>query len=154
MLSRSGAVRVVRGWIGTPYQIRGTLPGAGLDCCTLLCEYLIQIGRLTRAEVYQDFDHYTSDWFLHAKNERYLRGLMRFGTMTAERICRSGVDAKPGDIALFKVAGSKLYNHGAVVTAWPLGVHAQANGVREVDLATCPLTSFRKIELLDPFEGA
>jgi cell wall-associated NlpC family hydrolase len=151
MLSRSEGVTAIRGWVGTPYRLGARVQGAGVDCCTLLCEHLIQIGLADREELYSGLGLYSADWFLHAPTERYLRGLMRFGTTVAGGICRGGAGAQPGDIALFKVARSRLFNHGAIVTAWPLGVHAQADGVREVDLVACPLTSFRKMELFDPF---
>lgn len=150
-LSRPQAVAAVRGWIGTPYSLRARVRGAGADCCTLLVEYLIEISAAT-AEDFKELPAYSGDWFLHASSERYLRSLMRFGTKIATTICRGGVKAEPGDIALFRVVGSRLYNHGAVVTSWPWGVHAQAEGVREVNLVSCPLTSFRKMELFNPFE--
>jgi hypothetical protein len=150
LLSRPAAAEVILGWVGTPYALGGRVRGAGVDCCTLLCEYLIEIGRIPAAEL-GGLPYYGPDWFLHAGSERYLKGLMRFGTMVSGRICRSGERAQPGDIALFKVAGSRLFNHGAVVTHWPWGVHAGASGVREVDLVACPLTAFRKMELFDPW---
>lgn len=153
MLSRPQAVAAIRAWVGTPYVLSGRVRGAGVDCCTLLVEYLIAIGRAPAAE-FEGLPLYSPDWFLHAGSERYLKALMRFGTNVSGQICRGGVQARPGDIALFKVARSRLFNHGAVVTAWPLGVHAQADGVREVDLVRCPLTSFRIMETFDPFQGA
>lgn len=151
-LSRAQAVAAVRRWVGTPYRLAGHVRGSGADCCTLLVEYLVEIGRASREEV--GLPAYTADWFLHASSETYLRGLRRFGTLVASTMARSDAPARPGDIALFKVVGSKLFNHGAVVTAWPMGVHAQAEGVREVDLVRCPLTSFRRIELFNPFGDA
>lgn len=135
--------------VGSPYRLGGRLPRAGLDCCTLLVEYLIAIGR--PASDFADLPFYSADWFLHASSERYLKGLMRFGTIVAETICRSNAPAQPGDIALFKVAGSRLFNHGAVVTSWPLGIHAAARGVVEVDLVKCPLTAFHRMDLFNPW---
>jgi hypothetical protein len=150
-ISRSAALEAIRGWIGTPYRLGARRRGAGVDCCTLLVEYLIEIGRIP-AEAVESLPFYSPDWFLHAGSERYLRALMAYGTAIASGICRADARPAPGDLALFKVVGSRVFNHGAVVTAWPWGVHAGADGVREVDLVACPLTSFRRMEIFDPFE--
>jgi cell wall-associated NlpC family hydrolase len=77
---------------------------------------------------------------------------MKFGTLIAEGM-RQGAHPQPGDLALFKVVRSKVYNHGAIVTEWPMGVHAGCDGVREINLATHPLTSFRVMAVLDPFNN-
>jgi len=71
--------------------------------------------------------------------------------MVAETVCRPGVIAQPGDLVLFRVVGSKRYNHGAIVTSWPRGIHAQHDGVREVNLAQHRLTAHRAMEVFDPF---
>ena len=147
---RSEAVEVARTWLTTPYVLGGRLKGAGCDCATLLAEYLIEIGAALREQL-QDLGLYSHDWFCHTTNERYLRGLMRFGAITAETVCRKGERAKPGDLALFKVVGSRVYNHGAIVTQWPMGIHAQSDGVREVDLSAHSLTAFRQMDIFDPF---
>ena len=76
---------------------------------------------------------------------------MKFGKLVAETVCRQGEKAEPGDLVLFRVAGSRVFNHGAIVTHWPFGVHAQHDGVREVDLSSNPLTGFRMMEIFDPF---
>jgi hypothetical protein len=153
VLSRSEAVTAIRTWIGSPYRLGGRVRGAGCDCCTLLVAHLIQIGRIGPDDL-GSLPGYSSDWFLHAAtNERYLRGLMRFGTAVSETICRGDARPQPADIVLFKVVRSRLYNHGAVVTEWPMGVHAQADGVREVNLTQCPLTAFRQMYIFDPFRG-
>jgi cell wall-associated NlpC family hydrolase len=150
MLDRSQAVAVARTWIRTPYVLGGRVKGAGCDCATVLAEYLIEIGAVEQKELV-DLGLYSGDWFHHTTSERYLRGLMRFGKMASETICRGRADAQPGDLVLFKVAGSKVYNHGAIVTAWPRGIHAQAEGVREVNLAAHHLTGFRIMDVFDPF---
>lgn len=148
--SRTEAVSIARGWLRTPYVLGGRVRGAGCDCATLLAEYLIEIGASSREQL-EDLGFYSHDWFCHTSSERYLRGLMRFGRLAAETICRGGVKARSGDIVLFKVVGSRVYNHGAIVTSWPRGIHAQSDGVREVDLVSHPLTSFREMDVFDPF---
>ena len=156
---RSQMVKIARSWIGTPYCMGGRIKGAGCDCATILSESLIEIGAVTEAQLIEigfykpdGASHaYHSDWFCHTSSELYLRGLMKFGKLVAETVCRQGEKAQPGDLVLFRVAGSRVYNHGAIVTHWPFGVHAQHDGVREVDLSSNPLTGFRMMEIFDPF---
>jgi hypothetical protein len=37
------------------------------------------------------------------------------------------------------------------VTSWPHGIHAGAEGVREISLTTHRLTAFKPMEVFDPF---
>jgi cell wall-associated NlpC family hydrolase len=150
LVSRPAAVAIARTWVKTPYVLGGRVKGAGVDCATLLAEYLIEIGAAARADL-ADLGLYSHDWFCHAGSERYLRGLMRFGKLAAETICRGGVQAQPGDLVLFRVARSRLFNHGAIVTAWPHGIHAGREGVAEINLAANSLTAFREMDVFDPF---
>jgi cell wall-associated NlpC family hydrolase len=160
-LSRVAAVAIARRWLHTPYVLGGRLKGAGCDCATLLSEYLIEIRATTEADLirigfYREggaAHSFSNDWFCHAQSEFYLRGLMNFGKLVAETVCRPGVKAQPGDLALFRVVKSKRYNHGAIVTAWPKGIAALREGVREVDLTADSLTAFRQVEVFDPFQA-
>jgi hypothetical protein len=74
-----------------------------------------------------------------------------FGTEVAKGMCHGGLKARPGDLALFKVARSRVYNHGAIVTEWPRGVHAQREGVREVDLSRHHLTAYHEAAIFNPW---
>lgn len=161
-MTREEAVAVALSWKGTPYVMGGRLKGAGCDCATLLAEYLIEIGRVTEAQLI-DIAFYKApgephllhgDWFLNTKSEIYLRGLMKFGRLVAETTCRRSEKALPGDLALFKVVHTKIYNHGGIVTRWPFGVHAGRDGVRVIDFSNHPLTAFKPMQIFDPFEGA
>lgn len=150
MKSREEAVTIARSFVDTPYVLGGRLKGAGVDCATLLGLYLIEIGAAP-ADLWKALDGYHHDWFLHSASERYLRGLMRFGFDAAHSLCRADSKAEPGDLVLFRVVQSKVFNHGAIVTAWPRGVHAGADGVHEITLTTHKLTAFRPMEVFDPF---
>ena len=150
LLRRAEAVLVARSWLGTPYVLRGRVKGAGCDCGTLLAEYLIGIGAASRADL-EDLGFYSHDWFCHESSERYLLRLMRYARRTAETICRPGVVAQPGSLALFRVAGSRIYNHGAIVTAWPRAVHAAGDKCIESDVTSHQLTAFREMDIFDPF---
>jgi cell wall-associated NlpC family hydrolase len=157
--TRAEAVVIARSWLRTPYVLGGRIKGSGVDCATTLAEYLIEIGAATEAQLveigfYRDggVSHsYSSDWFCHTSSQIYLRNLMRYGKLVAETVCRGGVEAQPGDLVLFRVVQSRLYNHGAIVTEWPRGIHAQHDGVREVDLSSHPLTAFHPMDIFDPF---
>ena len=151
MKTRGEAVAIARSFIGTPYVLGGRLKGAGVDCATLLGCYLIELGAAP-TDLWQNLEGYHHDWFLHSANERYLRGLMKFGFDAAQTLCRADAKAEPGDLALFKVVNSKVFNHGAIVTLWPHGVHAGSDGAREIDLTTHRLTAFKPMEVFDPFQ--
>ena len=150
MKTRAEAVLIARTWLETPYILGGRLKGAGCDCGSLLAEYLIEIERATQAEL-QDLGFYTQDWFCHTKSEWYLRQLLQYGLLVAETKCRPAEKAQPGDLVLFRAVKSKLYNHGAIVTAWPWGIHAYDGKVRESNLATHRLTGWRDMAIFDPF---
>jgi cell wall-associated NlpC family hydrolase len=159
MKTPQDAVAVARSFIGTPYVLGARKKGAGVDCATLLGEYLIEIGRTTEAAMIEagfyrecgvghSFSH---DWFLHTQRQEYLRGIMLFGKLVAETICRPGESPEPGFIALFKSVGSERFNHGAIVTSWPFGIHACDGLVREGNLVDHRLTAYKSMDVFDPF---
>ena len=150
MMDRAAAVLVARSFLGTPYVLGGRLKGAGVDCATLLGLYLIEIGAVP-CDLWSNLTAYSHDWFLHDANERYLRGLVRFGFGASKSLCRTDASAQPGDVALFRVVNSKVFNHGAIITSWPRGIHAVVGGVRETVLTSDRLTAFRPMEIFDPF---
>jgi NlpC/P60 family putative phage cell wall peptidase len=148
MLARDEAVRVARTWIGTPYVKGARVQGAGCDCATLLAEYLIEIGASER----EDLGVYSHDWFCHSAEECYMYALMRHATRTLETVARGVPQAKPGDLLLFRVAKSRVYNHGAIVTSWPRMIHAAPAGVAEATATTHPLTAHMQMAIFDPWE--
>ena len=150
LCDRPAAVSIARTWLKTPYVLGGRVKGAGCDCGTLLAEYLIEIGAACKEDL-QALGFYTHDWFCHTSNERYLAGLMRHARKTAETICRLGVEAAPGSLVLFRVARSKVFNHGGIVTAWPRMVHASSSGVAEQSAADHWLTGHREMAIFDPW---
>jgi cell wall-associated NlpC family hydrolase len=151
---REDAVATARSFLGTPYILRGRVKGAGVDCGTLLAQYLIEIGKCTKEDL-EDIGLYTHDWFCHASSERYMLRLMRHAKKTAESICmgRTLEDAKPGCLALFRVVGSKVFNHGGVVTNWPMMIHAANPVVKEVNVISHWLTAHREVVIFDPWSN-
>lgn len=150
MKERSDAPAIARGFLRTPYVLGAHVKGAGVDCATLLGLYLIEVGAATN-EIWARAGLYSHDWFLHASRERYIEVLKEYAAQTWEGVCRSDSPALPGQIVIFKSAGSKKFNHGAIVTSWPRGVHAAIGGVREVNLTTHPLSAFKPMDVFDPF---
>jgi cell wall-associated NlpC family hydrolase len=147
MMTREQAVAVARSFCGTPYVLGGHLKGAGVDCATLLAEYLIEIGASER----EPLSVYSHDWFHHASEERYKYALLKHARQVVETICRGTPETRPGDLVLFKVARSRIYNHGAIVTGWPYGVHAFDPKVSEVNLLRHALTVHTEMAIFTPW---
>ena len=150
MLGRLAAVDIARSYLSTPYQLGGRVKGQGVDCGTLLAEYLIEIGADPGREL-EKLPRFPPDWFHHADSDRYLLLLVRHAAEVARTICRPGVDPEPGNLALFRVVRSRRFNHGAIITNWPFGIHAGRDGVVEVDLTKAKLTGFRPMDIFDPW---
>jgi len=159
MKTPTEALEVARTYLGTPYVLGGRKKGAGVDCATLLGEYLIEIGRTTEVSLIEAGFYkecgaghsYSHDWFLHTTRQDYMRGIMMFGKLVAETICRPGETPEPGFIVLFKSVNSERFNHGAIVTSWPRGIHACDGLVRESNLGAHRLTAYKSMDVFDPF---
>jgi cell wall-associated NlpC family hydrolase len=149
IISREEAVAVARSWVGTPYVLGGRIRGAGCDCATLLAEYAVGCGFAPR----ENIALYSHDWFANTSEERYKFAMMRYAKPTIEAVCRGTVEAKPGCIALFKVVRARVYNHGAIITKWPMMIHAVTPEVAETNAVTNYMTSHREIVIFDPWES-
>ena len=148
LVTRDQAVAYARTWIGTPYVRGARIRGAGCDCATLLAEYLIAIGASKR----EDLGVYSHDWFCNTTEERYMFALMKHAAKTLEAVACGTPAAKPGDLVLFRVARSRVFNHGAIVTVWPRAVHAGSGKVAEADVTLNPMTSHMQMAIFDPWE--
>jgi hypothetical protein len=79
---------------------------------------------------------------LHRDAERYLEGLTRHASEIPAPL--------PGDIALFRFG--RTFSHGAIVTQWPLLIHAYWNiGVVRGDATLYPLAG-RPVKFFTPFQ--
>ena len=146
LLDCAAIVREARSWIGTPYRLGARVKGGGCDCATFIAEVLIACGLAQR----ENLGVYSQDWFFHTSSERYLMGLLRHAAKTVEAVAHSSAAALPGDIVLTRLARSKVYNHGAIVTAWPKVIHAIAPQVEEIDASTHPLWAYRTVAVFTP----
>jgi cell wall-associated NlpC family hydrolase len=125
-------VAEARDWLGTVYHHQAHIKGVGVDCAQLLVACYRQTGVLPA-----DFDpgNYSSDWFLHRSEERYLGFVERY----ARRLF-NGEAPQIADIALYKVG--KCVSHGAILIGDGLMIHAnrKAKQVEIARLDQCELT--------------
>jgi len=114
---RVAVIAEARSWIGCLYRHRGRVkqgPGeqGGVDCATLLAEVYHRAGVVP----YVALEDYSPQWFLNAKEEKYLSYILPRAHEVAA--------PKPGDVALCRFGLS--FAHGGIVVdpGWPLIVHA------------------------------
>jgi cell wall-associated NlpC family hydrolase len=137
--NRAAVIAEAESWIGTPYHHAARVKGAGVDCLTLLAEAYERAGVIAHAEI----PFYPPDWNLHRSAELYLGGVLEHAREIAG-------PPEPGDIAVFKFG--RCFAHGAIVTAWPLLIHAHARAkmVLRGD-ATQPELAGREVRFFSPF---
>ena|ERR1700735_3870925 len=131
---RKAVVAEALSWIGTPYRNGADLKGIGTDCGMLLVRVFVD------TFVTRPFDPrpYPSQWHLHQYAERYLGWIETFGVRVKGP--DEGREPLPGDVVMFKYG--KCYAHGAIVTEWPVVVHAM--GPNNVSRIEVPKHSFMR----------
>jgi cell wall-associated NlpC family hydrolase len=147
--TREQVVIEARSWIGTKYHLGNAVKGAGCDCGSLLLAVYHACGLVTD----DDLRNLTGNWWDNVSDERYLLRVMRNARKVLDAICYGSVKAKPGNIVMTKIENTQRFNHGAIITSWPMGVHAVDPAVCEVDLSRDPMWAFRPIQIFDPFEA-
>ncbi len=148
LIARAELIASANSWRGTPYHLKGCVKGVGADCFTFIAEVNVACGLMTREEL----GFYSHDWFQHTTEEHYMYLMMRHAKKIVEGAACHTLKTDPGNIVLSKVVGSKVYNHGGIVTKWPRVLHCvQATGVNEVDITSDPLWSPQQIVIFDPF---
>lgn len=147
--SRRSVVDEARSWLNTPYVLRGRVKGAGCDCFTFIAETMIAT-KMFRPD---DLPVYAGDWFCHITEERYLFMLMRYATKTFEGQAFANSPIEPGNVVSVHAAGvdSRVYNHGAIVTKWPMGIHSIDPCVQEIDLSRDPMWAWQQVKVFDPW---
>lgn len=124
----SGIVGIARTWIGTPYVHQAATKGAGCDCLGLLRGVWAEVS----GRPIEPVPAYSADWAEPQGDERLWRAM-------AERLTlRSGAEAQPGDILLFRMRQDAVAKHlgiQACVGRRPSFIHAyQGHGVVESQL--------------------
>lgn len=145
MIEREKVVEEALTWVGTPYRLGACKKGVGVDCVQLLAAVFKAVGVVPESEVVGVFGH---DWFSHTKEERYLKGLLKYGKLILESKAYRTSAALPGDVVLTKAAKSRVWNHGAIVVAWPIIIHAIQPQVEKVNATMHPLWTMRDIAIL------
>jgi cell wall-associated NlpC family hydrolase len=151
---RERIVAEARSWLGTRYQRGGMIkcdPGkpwtGGVDCATLLYCIYRACGLMDEDPKAQQF--FSDDWFFNTKEEHYFSAVLRHIPKFLEGWAFPTTKALPGSLVLSKCVGSKVFNHGGIVTAWPRVIHA-AELVTEIDITHDPLWQGRPIAIFDP----
>jgi cell wall-associated NlpC family hydrolase len=108
---RARVVTEAESWLGTPYHSNADVKGVGVDCGMLLVRIFVDSGMVP------PFDPrpYPPQWHLHNRAERYMGIVKQF----AHEI---EWPPKSGDVCLFQYG--LCYAHGAVITKWPMVIHA------------------------------
>lgn len=121
--ARARVGRVALEYLGTPFHDNGEVKGAGVDCATFLKRAFEEAGVVAPFKL----DHYSPQFFLHQSEERYIGWVERVG---GREIAQD--EAKPGDIALFKIG--LCFAHGALIIepGWPHIVHAHSGYKRVI----------------------
>lgn len=149
--SREFAVAEARSWLDTPYRLRAMVKKGGCDCVTLLLCVWRACGIIGDDEL----GMYSGDWFLHTTDERYYRGMLRYASKIAEGVAGRGTNFAPGNVVLMRTAGSKLFNHGGIITAWPMLIHSlPGQTVREVNAQTNFVWAGKFLQVFDPWVKA
>ena len=100
---RAAVVEEAKSWLGTPFRDCSDVKGAGADCAMLLVRCFVDTG------VIAPFDPrpYSSQWFLHRSEERFLGFVERCGGIEVNRA------PVPGDVMVYKFG--RCFAHGAIV---------------------------------------
>ncbi len=134
---RKAVIAEAETWLGTPYHHMARVKGVGCDCLTLLAAVYYSAGVIPAIGI----PYYSPDWHLHRAAERYLDGLLCYAHEVEV--------PEPGDVALFKFG--RCFSHSAIVTDWPLMIHAwNAGGVLRGD-ASQPMLAGRPVRFFSPF---
>ncbi len=148
---RAEIVAEARSWIATPYCIMGRVKGAGCDCASFLMSVAVNCGLVKES----DFEVYSPDCWAHWSDEKYLKKVLQSTVKVLESVAyRSGpgFPVLPGALVLTCTSAGRYLNHGAIVTEWPMIVHAVTPRVQEIDATGHHLWAYRKIEAFD-FKG-
>lgn len=149
-MTREDVVREARSWIGTPYHLRGQVKGAGCDCATLILCCYRNCGLIKDEQM----GIFSGDWWVHTTEQKYMLRILRHAAKVAETVAFRAIKAEPGNIVLTATSGSKVYNHGGIITEWPKVVHAMPPQAREVDASIYPGWCQQQIVIFDPWVKA
>lgn len=109
---RSKAItKVARTWLGTPYQHQASCKGVGTDCLGLVRG----IWREVLGPEPEETGAYSPSWAETSSDEAMLNGLLRH----CEAL--SILDARPGDILIFRMLQRGPAKHAGVLNSGSVG---------------------------------
>lgn len=117
---RKAVVKEAITWLGTPFHNNAAIKGAGVDCASIISESFNRALNLSLSPRI-----YTPQWFLHSREEIYIKDLLAAGFV--ETIA---VPVLPADVIVSRVG--RLYCHAALVINWPIVIHAESRGNKVV----------------------
>jgi len=109
---RQAVIAEALSWLSTPFHHEAMVKGAGVDCGMLLVAVYRAAGLIPAITV----EHYAYQWHLHKSEEKYLEYLSQFGREIPEG------EQGPGDVVIWKMG--RCFSHAAIITSWPLIIHA------------------------------
>ncbi len=109
---RQAVVHEALTWRRTPFHHEAMVKGAGVDCGMLLVAVYRAAGLIPEFTI----EHYAYQWHLHRSQEKYLEYLLKFGREIPEG------EQGPGDVVIWHMG--RCFSHAAIITAWPLIIHA------------------------------
>ncbi len=143
MIDRQPVIDETRSWVGTPYELRQMVKGAGVDCG------LLPYAVYRKFNLIPEFrpEWLAGDWFANTSDERYLLMIERY----LQRLVNGHVDSPaPGCLALTRTTESRVFNHAGIITAWPRLVHAIPDCVVETNALSDIFWTCREIIIFDP----
>lgn len=138
---RAAVIAETESWLGTPFHHAARVKGAGVDCGQLPLAVYEAVGLFPHV----DTEHYSPDYAVHQGREWYAELCAALGREITG-------PPEPGDFALFRLYGQRVFGHGVIVTAWPLVIHAyfSAGVVCRGDATLNPLAG-RPVRFFSPF---
>jgi len=151
-MTREDIVKEALSWRGTPYLRGGRIKGVGCDCATFILEVFRAVGHVTPDDD-SGGGFFSDDWWANTEDEAYMKRVLRHGSELVKQKTYAALKIEPGCIVLLRAARSHVYNHGAIVVAWPRVIHAIAPEVVEIDASRDPMWQGKEVVPFDPMKG-
>jgi len=152
MATREDVVKEALSWLETPYHLGAMVKGAGVDCATFLYCVYKNCGIIRADDPFTE--RYSHDWFCNTESQRYALRAFRHAYKVAEGVCNRSLKPEPGNFLLAKSVGSRLFNHGGIVIAWPRVIHAVSPEVEITCVMDHRLWCWKEVAVLDPWAKA
>jgi hypothetical protein len=141
-------------WIGTNYELNQGCKGAGADCGRFIYQALLNCGMISpeaQKEVIEIFGNTWSSNTDEKKYQGYIFRMLRHARKILEGVSYPTLKALPGCIVLTKLPSSRVEDHGGIVVAWPLIIHAVPPKIAKADASQHWLWANRTVQVFDPF---